>query len=58
MSPGNPSATPQPRTPTPLDYINPDNPFDPDPSQEPDGNPGNNNGNPPDPSDKPDPGSA
>ena len=43
-------------TPTPLEYVNPENPFDPDPSQEPEGDPGNNHGNPVDLAGKPDPG--
>ena len=43
-------------TPTTLDYVNPENPFDPNPSQEPEGNPDNNHGNPPDPAGEPDPG--
>ena len=51
----------QPHSPTPLDYINPnpDNPFDPEPSHEPEGNPVDDNGNPhgPDgPDGAPDPG--
>ena len=37
----------QPHSPTPLDYVNPnpDNPFNPEPSHEPEGNPVDDNGN-------------
>ena len=44
------------RTPTPLEYVNPENPFDPNPSQEPEGDPGNDHGDPADPAGEPDPG--
>ena len=46
----------QTRTPTLLEYVNPENPFDPDPSQEPEGDPGNNHWNPLDPTGELDPG--
>ena len=57
MSQGSTSATPiPPRSPTPLDYIDPDNPFNPDQSREPEGNPGDDHGGPPAPGGNPDPG--
>ena len=56
MSPGNPPAVSQMHTSTPLDYVNPENPFDPNPSQEPEGDLGNNHRNLLDPAGKPDPG--
>ena len=56
MSPGNTPATLQTCTPTPLEYVNPENPFDLDPSQEPEGDSGNNHRNLLDPTGEPDPG--
>ena len=55
MSTGNAPATLQTLTPTPLEYVNPENPFDPDPSKEPEGDPGNDHGNLADPTGEPDP---
>ena len=56
MSPGNAPAASQTCTPTLLEYVNPENPFDPDPSQEPEGDPGNDHGDLVDPTGEPDPG--
>ena len=56
MSPDNAPAVSQTCTPTPLEYINPENTFDPNPSQEPEGDPGNNHRNLADPAGEPNPG--
>ena len=52
-----PNPPPKSRSPTPLDYIDEtqENPFEPNPSREPEGNP-EYSGEPPDPSGEPDPG--
>jgi Ty3 transposon capsid-like protein len=56
MTSREPESPDPPRSPTPLDYVDPNNPFEQDMPHEPDGNPGDDHGGPDGPDGNPDPG--